>query len=581
MGKNITTTNEKRSLDLLTIVGIFSAFLLLTLITIYFYAPVIKTNAAVTGAASAAATVGSVASISVDSTVALDITPSGTSGGTDTEAFTVKVMTNSTNGYILKMAAEGTSASMTSTTSSDTIDSDFSGGDYAAGDDGVAVGSMGTNKWGFSKDGTNFFVVPVTGSEVELENTSSSTANVWNTHTYYFGAHVASSVESGTYTKNVVFTAVAEQRATTFFDIDYMHEMSSDICTNTPTATTKNITEPTPNNTLAEAKTGNYIAQTTLTDYRDMKTYVVRKYANGECWMAQNLETDFFADGDSVADGSSNSGTYSTTSSGKNTSAKTNTAATLGGTITDTTSNIYKWISYSDITDESAFTSTSNAYGAGTFYATQNYSGSSYGWADNGQDGARSYSTPAYVTANPTATMKNYLIKTGSTAGDGYYTFQESASADTTANGGGEWQRVGNYYNFAAAKAGYLGTATGSSPDNSICPRHWTLPAVSGDKSIESLMQYYYGSWTNGGGNTALYNWLNGHPLDFWRTGYYYRSYGTVASRTTDGYWWSSNASSSTDGNALNTLISGSSGYVGSQSSYHRGLGFSVRCVAR
>ena len=564
MGRNVVKT-AKRRIDILSLLGIFSGFLLLTITALYLNAPVFKTSAT-DEASSASATVRDVASISVDPTVTLDITPSGTSGGTDSASVDVKVMTNSTVGYTLTMAASGSSANMTSTTSTDVITSTFSGG--------TTLANMATDSWGYSTDNTTFYKVPVEGSEVTLVDTDTSTADVWNTHTYYFGAKATSSLQSGTYSKEVIFTATAKERPTTFFDITYMHEMSSAICENTPTASSYSITATTPNRTRAEALTGNYIAETVLTDYRDMKTYLVRKYANGECWMAQNLETDFFVSGDSVADGSSNTGTYSTTSTGINTSAISDSSATLGS------NNFSKWISYSDITDEDAFTDSSNAYGSGTFYATQNFYGSSYGWADNGTDGARSFSIPAWVSANPSGTFKNYVTKTGSTAGDGYYTFQESSTGEA-------YQRTGNYYNFAAAKAGYLGTATGESPDNSICPRHWTLPKVGTHlgyvaKSFDNLIRLYYGSdWTNGANNTTLYNWLNGAPLDFWRAGYYDRSHGTVVYRTTYADWWSSNASSSTDANYLTTYLSSGTGYVGAQNSYYRGYGLSVRCVAR
>ena len=566
MGRVTTTT--KRSVDVLAIAGIFSAFLLLTLTVLYLSAPVIRTNAA-DSAASASAYIEPVASLSVDPTVQLNITPSGTSGATDSKSFNVKVMTNASVGYVLKMAASGSSANMTSTTSMDVITSTFSGGKTLA--------NLDTNTWGYSKDGTTFYKVPVTGSEVTLEDTSSSTANAWATHTYYVGAKVSSSTQSGTYSKDVVFTAIAHQRKRTFFDITYMHEMSADICANTPTAASYSI--KTFANSLAEAQAGTGIAQTTLIDYRDMKSYLVRKYANGECWMAQNLEHDIFTSGDSVADGSSNTGVYATTSTGINTSGRANASATLGS------NNINKWISYTDINNETAFTTTNgtSAYGSSKFYATQNFSGSSYGWADNGTDGARSYSTQAAGAAN-------YITATGSTAGDGYNTFQESTT-------GQPYQRVGNYYNWAAAKAGYIGTVTGGDdssstsstsevPDNSICPRHWTLPKNGTHlggvaKSFDNLIQKYYGTFNNGGSNTTLYNWLNAAPLDFWRAGLYDRSYGTVIGRTTYGYWWSRNASSSAHANRLGTAISGTSGYVNAQYSNYRGFGLSVRCVAR
>ena len=527
--------NNKAKLDLVSKLGIFSLFLLVALFATYFYSPVVKTNA-VTGAAGASAWVDSVASISVDPTVVLDITPTA-EGKFEKKAFNVRVMSNAETGYKLTMYAEGTDADMTSTTSTDTITSDFSGT--------VTGTTMAANTWGISKNGTDFLAVPLQANAMTIKDTTTSVADTWDTNTLYLGAKVAAGMKSGSYSKNVVFTAVAYQRPRTMFDITYMHEMTSTICSNTPTATAKTITATT--TSLTQAKTGNYIAQTTLTDYRDNKTYLVRKYYNGECWMAQNLEHDF----------------------------KTSSNAYATNITTKAPKPDDNWIAYSDIMDETTFKASGNAYTGNLWYATQsvptvqNTNNTSLAWADNGRDGARSFATSAAGS-----NFKNYVVKTGSTAGDGYYTFQEAGSGEP-------FQRYGNYYNWAAATAGFLGTATGEQ-NNSICPRNWQLPANSGDKSFLKLINDHYDqTWTAGANNTRLYNWLNGAPLDFWRAGYYNRSYGSVLGRTTGGYWWSRNASSDQYANFLNTYISSSTGYVYAQGSYYRGVGLSVRCVAR
>ncbi len=75
--------------------------------------------------------------------------------------------------------------------------------------------------------------------------------------------------------------------------------------------------------------------------------------------------------------------------------------------------------------------------------------------------------------------------------------------------------------------------------------------------------------------STPNYNRINEWPLQFLRTGYYNRSYGYLASRTTTGFWWSGTAGSATDGRDLNTRT----GYVYAQNNYWRGDGFALRCV--
>ena len=79
------------------------------------------------------------------------------------------------------------------------------------------------------------------------------------------------------------------------------------------------------------------------------------------------------------------------------------------------------------------------------------------------------------------------------------------------------------------------------------------------------------------GANTPNYNRINEWPLQFLRTGYYSRSYGLLASRTTGGYWWSDTAGSATGGRYLAT----NTGNVYAQYNGWRGYGFALRCVAR
>ena len=73
------------------------------------------------------------------------------------------------------------------------------------------------------------------------------------------------------------------------------------------------------------------------------------------------------------------------------------------------------------------------------------------------------------------------------------------------------------------------------------------------------------------------YNRINEWPLQFLRTGFYYRSYGSLNVRTTGGYWWASTAGSATYGRNLYTWI----GYVNAQYNDWRGYGFALRGVAQ
>ncbi len=71
------------------------------------------------------------------------------------------------------------------------------------------------------------------------------------------------------------------------------------------------------------------------------------------------------------------------------------------------------------------------------------------------------------------------------------------------------------------------------------------------------------------------YNRINEWPLQFLRTGLYYRAYGYLDARTTNGLWWSGTAGPATDGRALGTWT----GSVYARNNYWRGYGFALRCV--
>ena len=64
--------------------------------------------------------------------------------------------------------------------------------------------------------------------------------------------------------------------------------------------------------------------------------------------------------------------------------------------------------------------------------------------------------------------------------------------------------------------------------------------------------------------------------VQFLRTGNYNRSYGDLASRTTNGNWWSDTAGSATNGRNLDT----NTGNVNAQNNNWRGNGFALRCGA-
>ena len=101
---------------------------------------------------------------------------------------------------------------------------------------------------------------------------------------------------------SVTLTAQWEQSAPAFFTITYMQDMTPSVCSSATTPATSATTSDT---TGAYDKDTSYVPETTLIDYRgtdgtgtanspatgsNKRTYTVRRLADGNCWMAENLK---------------------------------------------------------------------------------------------------------------------------------------------------------------------------------------------------------------------------------------------------------------------------------------------------
>ncbi|MBQ6394666.1 hypothetical protein IJH97_02890 [Candidatus Saccharibacteria bacterium] len=301
------------------------------------------------------------------------------------------------------------------------------------------------------------------------------------------------------YTVRLVFTKLGDLAYNSndtiagqgFWNITYMQDMSPAICNalytpSTAIGTTTYITDKSTYNSTVTGNNQPYIPQRQLTDKRDNKPYYVKKLADGNCWMDQNLDLDL--------------GTPTTTAN------SSNTTFTLTNELTD-------------LNTKTTWTPP---------YNTQLGTGTS--WAQNGSDGAKSF------TFNDNGTID---VKTGGT--DGRYWNGASSFATT----GDARNHFGNYYNWPAATAGTGtdSTATdGTNVGDSICPKGWQLPQNSGTKSFNNLIRTVYGiSATNTDASVIA------EPLHFIRSGVYYWNGGTLGNQGAGGYFWSATAKSVTD----------------------------------
>jgi uncharacterized protein (TIGR02145 family) len=167
---------------------------------------------------------------------------------------------------------------------SDTIVSDFEG--TVTGD------NMAVNSWGYSLNNTDFSKIPALNNQATLVNIDHYPSNAEKSLALNIGLKASSSLPSGTYSKNVVFSVLAHENpepSQTLHEISTMQEMTPSICAATTT--------PLASATQFDWSGGHhgdtsYVPRTTLTDTRDGNVYLVSKLADGSCWMSQSLMLD-------------------------------------------------------------------------------------------------------------------------------------------------------------------------------------------------------------------------------------------------------------------------------------------------
>ena len=269
---------------LLSSLSIFSLFLLFGFTAVSLFAPIIKSNASESFTSKISTEINPVIAITSPEELSLELlpTPAGTftSGSVD-----VDVSTNAFKGYELYLSAKDTDTFMKSELNpSDTtnrISSSFTGS--------VTSSTMAKNAWGYSLNSTDFSAVPAKTSTKKIKDITTLPTTPELKTTVHFGAKVDTTLDSGRYKADILFTAVAHPnppKAQGIFLISSMQDMRPEICA----------INTTPNKTATQLDTNgshhgdpNYVPTVTLTDTRDNNTYTVSKLADGKCWMTQNL----------------------------------------------------------------------------------------------------------------------------------------------------------------------------------------------------------------------------------------------------------------------------------------------------
>lgn len=212
--------------------------------------------------------VAPVISLSLQDTVAVDVTP--TQDGTfSSNTAALSISTNNETGYSLYMATSNGENALTSQNPG--TSSAISAVD--GGDNGVTSSNFGNNTWGYNlsqeavSSATAYKAVPTANGDTAIISTSSPTEA--DTYNLTFGTKVDTSLPSGTYSNDVVVSVVANPKLILWDDLTMMQDMNPSACAGAIDGATKR-----------------------LTDARDGKQYWIAKLKDGNCWMTQNLDLD-------------------------------------------------------------------------------------------------------------------------------------------------------------------------------------------------------------------------------------------------------------------------------------------------
>ena len=239
------------NLDILNKVGIFAGSLLCTAFAVYFYSPVIGTNAATEGRVDLFANVDLIASLSLNKDEVDFLVMPSDAGNFYDDSIIATINTNSSNGYELYFSSVDNDTDMKHEYKSvpDVIASTFDGT--------VTSSAMANNQWGYSVNNTDFSKIPTLNNQAIVMNVNHRPSAAEKTATITIGTKVDSSIMAGSYTKNVIFSAIAHESAIAMQNFD-------------------GSTLPTGKSLLVE-------------DLRDGEKYTIKKLLDGNVWMTQNL----------------------------------------------------------------------------------------------------------------------------------------------------------------------------------------------------------------------------------------------------------------------------------------------------
>ena len=277
---------EERDSKIIRIAGLFIVIFMITIAAVFLYSPIIKTHASDKYIENSANKVNAKIQPIVAMTISTDklrfeMNPIS-SGSFKSLPLNVSVTTNNPSGYEIYMSALD-SVDLTNETTTDKV---------ASLTESVTSANMPVNTWGYSLDNTTFHAIPSIDSPALIAHTDDRESG---TTTINYGVKVDTELEMVTYGDTLVITAIPNGSGSFgcgggFFCIEYMQEMTPEICaeTTTPLNNTRTLT-------YEFDEDPNLVPRTTLKDIRDNKSYIVTKLADGNCWMSEDLDLQLTA----------------------------------------------------------------------------------------------------------------------------------------------------------------------------------------------------------------------------------------------------------------------------------------------
>lgn len=534
-----------------------------------------------------------------DSSINLETTPK-TNGSFTTGSSIVKVETNNTTGYQLYLSTVSEEATLINSTDPSNKIIPLS---EEATEPTFTVNSWGYNFEKGESSGVTFN--GMSGIPTVVKNTTTANATIPDIYTLSIAAKVNSKIPAGTYSNQIVISAVANPvELNTMMDLVYMQDMTPELCVATPM-----------NEDLKQPLTKQLI------DVRDGKSYFVAKLADGNCWMTQNLDLDITPQ--MIAQNSLNSsntdlhsGTVWGTNSVNSTTDDMNSCGTNSTAVncqiingkahyTPTNTTFVSQSSPLTNTPISTLNSNTRSYDFGKWVIKDPSSG------DNGA------CDPADITSFSDCLAGFVEVSNPKWRGTWNYDEKFTTFNEDTFEYDPHFL-IGNSYSYNTATAGSGGTIVYANAKDSICPKGWKLPTAGDTSNIDNIKSgsFYnlansYGltttgtsvdttttiwfrnsvggtnptSWTNTGIASRQYHIgagdfsSNTAPLYFVNVGRTVIQRDIQSSANSIAYLWSATAGSSSDRAfwAQFSPMLNSVSYTTSNGRFH---GFNIRCLA-